>query len=418
MPRAFDAGKARRISGLSVEDGALVIRLVNPAPDLPRALALPVFCAIPEDTPVVPHGLETPIASAGPYYLAAHTEAAAVLKRNPNYGGDRPQHLDAIVYEFGIAPAAAAARIEDGTLDYILEWGPDLSPGSAAARSAGSRSRLTPTSPPQVHFLAFNTDRPLFADIRMRRAVQFALDRRELARLDPEGQSLVATSLIPRNMPGFDTEPLYPLRGDLRTARKLAGGRKATAVVYMFDDKSAFSTAFREELAAIGIRIKILPAVNADFGPGGKFLEKALRSDLIWGGEGIETGDLASYLERLYLFPREEAEVARILKLPIPERDERAVALARRVEQPVTLRRLRQQSASGARLAPARLRRASADVPGCRPGRALPEGLRRLTLESGAVAALVLLARPAPARVVAPDVLVLVDGLLLDGQRR
>ena len=331
--RAFDAGKTQHISGLSVEDGALVIKLVNPAPDLPRALALPVFCAIPEDTPVVPHGLETPIASAGPYYLAAHTEAAAVLKRNPNYGGDRPQHLDAIVYEFGIAPAAAAARIEDGTLDYILQWGPDLSPGSAAARSAGSRSRLTPTSPPGVHFLAFNTDRPLFADVRMRRAVQLAVDRRELARLDPDGPSLVATSLIPPNMPGFDTEPLYPLRGDLRTARKLAGGRKDTAVVYMFDDKSAFNTALREQLAAIGIRMKVLPALNADFGPGGKFLEKALRADLIWGGEGLETGDLASYLERLYLYPKEEAEVARILKLPIPERDERAVALARRVER-------------------------------------------------------------------------------------
>jgi hypothetical protein len=143
----------------------------------------------------------------------------------------------------------------------------------------------------------------------------------------------VATSLITPNMPGFDTEPRYPLRGDLRTARKLAGGRKATAVVYMFDDKSAFSTALREQLAAIGIRMKVLPALNADFGPGGKLFEKASRSDLIWGGEGLETGDLASYLERLYLFPKEEAEVARILKLPIPERDERALALARRVER-------------------------------------------------------------------------------------
>jgi DNA-binding SARP family transcriptional activator/ABC-type transport system substrate-binding protein len=331
--RAYDAGKARRISGLSVEDGALVIRLVSPAPELPRALALPVFCAVPEKTPVVRHGLETPIPSAGPYYLAAHTEAVAVLKANPNYGGPRPQHLDAIVYEFGIAPAAAAARIEDGTLDYILQGGPDLAPGSAAARSAGPRSRLTPASPPAVHFLAFNTDRPLFADIRMRRAVQLVLDRRELARLDLDGPSLVATSLIPPNMPGFDTEPRYPLRGDLRTARKLAGGRKATAVVYMFDDKSAFSTALREQLAAIGIRMKVLPALNADFGPGGKLFEKASRSDLIWGGEGLETGDLASYLERLYLFPKEEAEVARILKLPIPERDERALALARRVER-------------------------------------------------------------------------------------
>jgi hypothetical protein len=308
---------------------------VNPAPDLPRALALSVFCAVPEETPIVPHGLEVPIPSAGPYYLATHTDSVAVLKRNPNYGGPRPQHLDAIVYEFGIAPGTAAARIADGTLDYVLERGPDLAPGSAAARSAGRRYRLTPNSWSSIHYLELNDDRPLFASLRMRRAVQFALDRRTLARLDPDGPSLVATSLITQNMPGSSSEPLYPPGGDRRTARRLAGGRKTRAVLYTFSDPHTkpFVDALRTQLAAIGMRIEILPALNADFGPGGKWLEKWRRSDLTWGGGGLETGDLARYLEPLFLLPKEEADLARILKLSGPERDERAVALARRVDR-------------------------------------------------------------------------------------
>jgi hypothetical protein len=79
--------------------------------------------------------------------------------------------------------------------------------------------------------------------------------------------------------------------------------------------------------------IEILPALNADFGPGGKLVEKARRSDLIWGGGGLETGDLARYLEPLFLPPKEEADLDRILKLSGPERDEQALALARRVER-------------------------------------------------------------------------------------
>ena len=337
-----------------------------------------MFCAVPVNTPVVPDGLETPVASAGPYYLAAHTEAAAVLKRNPNYGGVRPQHLDAIVSS---SESRRGGRRPHRGRHARLH--PPMGPRPLTGECGGARGRLS--VPPDAHLTA-GGPLPRFqhrpAALRRRPPASCRPVRARppgARRLDPEGPALVATRLIPPNMPGFDTEPLYPLRGDLRTARKLAGGLKATAVVYMFDDKSAFSTALREQLAAIGIRMKVLPAVNADFGPGGKFLEKALRSDLIWGGEGIETGDLASYLERLFLSPKEEDELARILKLPLPERDERAVALARRVEQQVTLRRLRQQSTSGAPLAPAWLHRPPPDVPGRRPGRALPEGLRRLT---------------------------------------
>ena len=332
----YHAGRAPHISGLTARGDTLVIRLVHPEPSLTRALALSVFCAVPEGTPIVPHGLETPISSAGPYYLSDHTELAAVLKRNPNYGGTRPQHVDAIVYELGVAPRKAAARIADGTLDYILEVSEDLAPESEAARAAGDRYRLTPSTPSGLHYLAFNYDRPLFADVRMRRAVQFALNRRVLARLDPDGVSLVATRIIPPNMPGFDARPLYPPGGDLRIARKLARGTRARVVVYTFDDPyyaAPSNDALRRSLAAIGLRMEILEATNADFSPGGDYAEKAMRSDLSWGGGGDELGDLATYLEPLFLLTREERELQRVLRLSPPERDKRAIALARRVDR-------------------------------------------------------------------------------------
>src|SRR5262249_23449664 len=131
--QAYNSGQAAHVSGISAHGDNLVIRLVQPVPDLARTLAQNPYCAVPVSTPVVSHGIEGPIPSAGPYYLAAHTDSVAVLKRNPNYHGPRPQHLDAIVYELGVSPADAVGRIAAGQLAYLLEYDDAPAPNTAAA---------------------------------------------------------------------------------------------------------------------------------------------------------------------------------------------------------------------------------------------------------------------------------------------
>jgi DNA-binding SARP family transcriptional activator/ABC-type transport system substrate-binding protein/streptogramin lyase len=332
---AYHSGKAPRVSGISARGDKLVIRLHKPAPELPWAAAL--SCAVPVDTPIVPNGIKTPVASAGPYYLAAHTESFAVLKRNPNYGGSRPQHLDAIVIRLNVAPGDAAAEIENGTLDYFLEsQNPTLTPNTLAARTAGERYLMTPDGSAATETLGFNWERPLFADSRMRRAVQYALDRTALAEIE---YRVPATRLHSPKSPGFHDTPLYPLRPDLRTARKLSGARRGRAVLLTADPKSdpvaaAFFRAVRDQLGAIGISVTVLPLTNYDFSNGGAGYEaKAARSDLWWGGANAETADPVDYLRRMFL-PREEwEELNRIAKLSSPERERAADALTTRIER-------------------------------------------------------------------------------------
>jgi DNA-binding SARP family transcriptional activator/ABC-type transport system substrate-binding protein len=329
----YHAGIARHISGITARDDTLVIRFNTPEPDLPWLAAM--SCAVPAGTPVVPNGIETPVASAGPYYLAEHTDAFAVLKRNPNYGGSRPQHLDAIVFEFSVAPGDAAEQIENAKLDYFLDsQNPTLTARTAAAREAGDRWRLTPDGTAGTTFFAFNWNRPLFADLRSRRAVQYALDRRALAEADPGGGS-PATRLLHPKLPAFAATPLYPVRGDLRTARKLAGGRRAPVVVFTWRDPpytDAFNGALREQLGAIGLRMTVLPIAQGE--SQAAWLAKASRADLIWGGLNAETADAAAYLQRLYL-PTEEQrnELQRLMTLSSPERERASVALARKIER-------------------------------------------------------------------------------------
>jgi DNA-binding SARP family transcriptional activator/ABC-type transport system substrate-binding protein len=324
---AYRAGKAQHIAGVSAKDDRLVIRFRKPEPALPWLAQL--SCAVPLGTPVVPEGLKDPVPSAGPYYLAQLTDSFAVLKRNPNYGGSRPQHLDAIVVRFNVAPGNAAEGIESGSLDYFLEsQNPTLRPNTAAARAAGDRYLLTPETSPGVLAYVFNWERPLFSSLGMRRAVQYALDRVALAR----PTDIPRTRLLTSALVGFDNTPLYPIRGDLRTARRLAAGHEGDVVVYTWTDPEIqpFNRALREQLAAIGLRMKVIAMDQSK----GYEPAKGNRADLIWNGLPSNTADTGAYLQQLSYLPLPfSTEIRRIATLFSPERERAAVALARRIEQ-------------------------------------------------------------------------------------
>jgi len=328
----YYSGKTLHISGVTAEGNELTVRFLKPEPDLPW-LAASFSCAVPVSTPVVKGGLEKPVPSAGPYYLATLTDSVAVLRPNPNYGGTRPQRLEAIVVEFDMPPAEAATRIQNGTLDYFFEsQQATLTPDTAAARAAGRRYELTPVG--RVQFYAFNSDRPLFADKRMRRAVQYALDRSALVAASPSGSAgLPATRLLVPSILGYDQRQLYPRHADLRSARRLTGRHRSVVNVWTWNDTytEAFNKELRKQLAAIGLRMSILQARQSD-SPAEK-LAKIRRSDLIWGALNKDTADPAEYLKDLFLPPADAKELRRVQTLFSPDREHAALALTRKVER-------------------------------------------------------------------------------------
>jgi DNA-binding SARP family transcriptional activator/ABC-type transport system substrate-binding protein len=266
---AYRAGRSRHVSGLDVRGDRLTIALTKPAADLPSRMALPYFCAVPNGTPIVKNGLTEPIHAAGPYYLAEHIQdVVAVLKRNPNYGGARPQRLDAIVFRRpNVTKADAISEVEQGKADHIAEFdanSPDLlhANGPYADRYGPSgldgtpRFLVAPTL--AIDYLAFNARSPLFADARVRRAVNFALDRRAMA--DTYGW-LPADHYLPPAMPGYHESHLYPLEGpDLERARALARDRGGRAVLHVCEDAPSctqWARIIRGNLAAIGIDVAV-----------------------------------------------------------------------------------------------------------------------------------------------------------------
>ena len=198
-----------------------------------------------------------------------------MLRRNPNYGGERPQGLEEIRFEYGVPPERGVEEVEAGRADYVAlqpGWGtPQVStqvadrleaqygPGSEAAR-AGRQQLFTGTGP-AVNFFVFNTQSGPFADPRLRRAVNYAIDRPELAKNTGFGFSGQPTDqYIPPEIPGFEDAAVYPLDGpDLAKARRLAGDERHDAVLYTCNRPGCIPVTeiLRSNLDAIGIDLEV-----------------------------------------------------------------------------------------------------------------------------------------------------------------
>jgi len=266
---AYRAESSPHIAGIRATKDTLTITLVRRAPDFPERIALSYFCPVPIGTPIAANGIQDPIPSAGPYYLSGNIGGVvAVLRRNPNYRGSRPHRLAAIVYREQPRTGNAVAGIEAGNADYIAEQDPALAPGTAVARrfsrpAAGRPRRYVATPLLATDELAFDTRHGLFANPRLRRAVNYALDRPALAAALGD---LVTGNYLPPGMPGSRQRHVYPLgRPDPRQARALAGALSGRAVLAVCSDPGCIEAGqiIRADLGRIGIRIQLRPYAGA-----------------------------------------------------------------------------------------------------------------------------------------------------------
>ena len=266
---SYLAGKTRHIPGVVVHGNKLIIRLQRPVPDLPARLAMPFFCAVPVGTPIDPKGVST-IPSAGPYRVTSYVPGQAiVLERNPNYRGSRPHHLRRIEVTVGVSKQKTANQVEAGAVDYAMDGvAPTDEPRLAARYGPGSplakkgAQRFFVSLGTAIDFFALNTHRLLFSDARVRRAVGYAIDRTALARLgNPYTQTpdQPTDDYLPPGVPGFQGLKIYPLRPDLAAARRLAGTRQRTAILYTCNVSPCdrLAQVVKANLAAIGVDVQV-----------------------------------------------------------------------------------------------------------------------------------------------------------------
>jgi ABC-type oligopeptide transport system substrate-binding subunit len=231
--QVFIEGKAAKISGVRVVNAhTLKIQTKSRAPDLLARLAMPFFQAVPDDLPIEPEGVDAPLASAGPYFFRQwRRNRSILLQRNRFYRGPRPHKVARIVVDVGLPLETIKLNIDRGATD-----AGDL-PSSAHAE-LGKRFGVRRRSPgryfvnpaPTIEFVAMNHDRPLFGgpgprgNVALKRAVNFAIDRRAITLQGGAFRGSPHDQLLPPGMRGFRNLNLYPWRPNLEKAAALARG--------------------------------------------------------------------------------------------------------------------------------------------------------------------------------------------------
>jgi peptide/nickel transport system substrate-binding protein len=260
-------GKAKEASGVTVTGNKLTIKLTKPAPDFLNRIAMWFFCAIPKNTGTDPDK-EKPLSTAGPYYVESwEPKRRLVVKRNPNYKGDRPALLDEIVYTPGVEQTTTVLQIKSGAVDYAGDGippsqnallGRQYGPDSPAAKEG--KQQFFVNSALIFSYLGLNTQRPLFSDVNVRKAVAYAIDRRALVNLSGAYAGEPTDQYLPFSLPGFEDADIYPLdRPDLAKARELMGGKTGKAVMYTCNQAPCPERAqlVQSNLKAIGIDVEI-----------------------------------------------------------------------------------------------------------------------------------------------------------------
>jgi len=148
----------------------------------------------------------------GPYRISEFVSGShIVLERNPLWGGPAP-YFKRITVRAIENTAALEANLLSGTIDMIAgEVGLPLDEALAFDKRHGGDFNIIYKPGLTFEHVDCNLDNPALADVRVRRALLLALDRKTLTKTVFAGKQAVANSFVEPQDAGFtDDVPKYP----------------------------------------------------------------------------------------------------------------------------------------------------------------------------------------------------------------
>lgn len=249
----FSEGRADHIAGVSTpDDSTVVLELSEPFQPFLSMLALPAAMIV-EETPAG----DLPLGS-GPWVLSAW-QRGDYLSLVPNPMNPRASTtLKEVRYRIIPEAFTRVAEFESGALD-ILEV-----PQAELRRFLdGDRRRLIQSRPElRVYYVGLNNRSGPFQDVRVRRALNMAIDVDQIIEVLAGGEAIRAAGSIPPTLAGHAERPAYPYDPD--AARRLlseAGYPDGFAMEIWLRESpegSRIVEAVQGYLAQVGIEVKLV----------------------------------------------------------------------------------------------------------------------------------------------------------------
>ena len=194
------------------EAGTVTINLTAADPEFFFKIAVPHASIPPAEAPTTDVGVE-PIPGTGPYMFDSYNpNEALVMVRNPNFTQWSEQaqpdgFVDRIEYGFGLTDEAEVTAVQNGQADWMF----DPPPSDRLSEIGTQYADQVHVNPLTAFWYApMNVNLAPFDDVRVRQAVNYAVDRAALVGIFG-GQVLAqpVCQILPPGFPGHEDTCMY-----------------------------------------------------------------------------------------------------------------------------------------------------------------------------------------------------------------
>jgi peptide/nickel transport system substrate-binding protein len=218
--------KSGGIPGIKTDDktGRIAIDLTAPQGGFANKLGLTFAAPVPPGTPAK-NLTSNPPPATGPYMIVKSEPGRGwSYARNPYWAKDNaalvPEvpdgHVDKIDVRVVHNSSTQVNEVEQGKSDWMQTTIPANLYGQVKSRFEGAQFRVEPTL--LNYFFWMNTTQPPFDDLKVRQAVNYAIDGEALERIYA-GSLEAIQQILPPGMPGHKQFELYP--HDMAKAKQL-----------------------------------------------------------------------------------------------------------------------------------------------------------------------------------------------------
>ena len=259
----------------------VVLHLIAPDPELPYKLSVPHAAVLPASSPVKDAG-NVPIPTTGPYMAASYDPNRALkLVRNPffkEWSRDaQPQgYSDSIDETFGLTVEAGVTAVENGQADWVYDPPPADRLNEIGTKYA-DQAHVNPLT--AFWYLAMNTNLAPFNNVKVRQAINFAVDRNATVKLyGGEKLAQPVCTFLPPGFPGHEDDCQYTKGGgktwsapDLDKAKQLikesgTAGQAVGIVVQDDEVNKSIGEYVQSLLTSLGYKATLKPiSANIQF---------------------------------------------------------------------------------------------------------------------------------------------------------
>lgn len=265
-------GEATELSGLSCpDDNTFVVKLSKPYGDFPAVCSHPALAPVPmnakcsgesyRDFAVAPIG-------NGPFMMDGKWEDGQYVKVKTfaDYYGEKPK-IDSVLFKIHKDPKTAWTEFQAGNLDVTDiqqgQYKQTISEYGEAKDGYTANPKEQAITGPQLatYYIVVNNTRPQLDNVKVRKALSYAINRQAICDTVFEGSRVPATGIVPKGIGGFQENAWEACQYDVEKAKSLLAEAGASNLSFKLTfnqegDHTKIMELVQSDLAAVGVKVE------------------------------------------------------------------------------------------------------------------------------------------------------------------